>query len=199
MRKMVVAGISISLLAMIIFTACGNTQIDIKGGSSVSVSSVHINLENSSDDTASVLSESASSVITSSNKAFNSNKVTSSQMSTSSKEVYSKNENSSSSNVEKAYSEYTKEEIEKLNMEDNKVAVQIKKDYVKKKFTVADFPEVDGTNIYIYDVMLDVNGALDIYITLKEHNKQEVFEAMKKLEKNQYVEKAYPLIIYTTN
>ena len=191
MRKMV--------LAMIIFTACGNTQIDIKGGSSVSVSSVHINLENSSDDTASVLSESASSVITSSNKAFNSNKVTSSQMSTSSKEVYSKNENSSSSNVEKAYSEYTKEEIEKLNMEDNKVAVQIKKDYVKKKFTVADFPEVDGTNIYIYDVMLDVNGALDIYITLKEHNKQEVFEAMKKLEKNQYVEKAYPLIIYTTN
>jgi hypothetical protein len=199
MRKMVLAGISISLLAMIIFTACGNTQIDIKGGSSVSVSSVHINLENSSDDTASVLSESASSVITSSNKAFNSNKVTSSQMSTSSKEVYSKNENSSSSNVEKAYSEYTKEEIEKLNMEDNKVAVQIKKDYVKKKFTVADFPEVDGTNIYIYDVMLDVNGALDIYITLKEHNKQEVFEAMKKLEKNQYVEKAYPLIIYTTN
>ena len=184
MRKMVLAGISISLLAMIIFTACGNTQIDIKGGSSVSVSSVHINLENSSDDTASVLSESASSVITSSNKAFNSNKVTSSQMSTSSKEVYSKNENSSSSNVEKAYSEYTKEEIEKLNMEDNKVAVQIKKDYVKKKFTVADFPEVDGTNIYI---------------TLKEHNKQEVFEAMKKLEKNQYVEKAYPLIIYTTN
>lgn len=199
MRKMVLAGIAISLLAMIIFTACGNTQIDIKGGSSVSVSSVHINLENSSDDTASVLSESASSVITSSNKAFNSNKVTSSQMSTSSKEVYSKNENSSSSNVEKAYSEYTKEEIEKLNMEDNKVAVQIKKDYVKKKFTVADFPEVDGTNIYIYDVMLDVNGALDIYITLKEHNKQEVFEAMKKLEKNQYVEKAYPLIIYTTN
>ena len=199
MRKMVLAGISISLLAMIIFTACGNTQIDIKGGSSVSVSSVHINLENSSDDTASVLSESASSVITSSNKAFNSNKVTSSQMSTSSKEVYSKNENSSSSNVEKAYSEYTKEEIEKLNMEDNKVAVQIKKDYVKIKFTVADFPEVDGTNIYIYDVMLDVNGALDIYITLKEHNKQEVFEAMKKLEKNQYVEKAYPLIIYTTN
>ena len=199
MRKMVLAGISISLLAMIIFTACGNTQIDIKGGSSVSVSSVHINLENSSDDTASVLSESASSVITSSNKAFNSNKVTSSQMSTSSKEVYSKNENSSSSNVEKAYSEYTKEEIEKLNMEDNKVAVQIKKDYVKKKFTVADFPEVDGTNIYIYDVMLDVNGALDIYITLKEHNKQEVFEAIKKLEKNQYVEKAYPLIIYTTN
>lgn len=76
MRKMVLAGISISLLAMIIFTACGNTQIDIKGGSSVSVSSVHINLENSSDDTASVLSESASSVITSSNKAFNSNKVT---------------------------------------------------------------------------------------------------------------------------
>ena len=65
-----------------------NTQIDIKGGSSVSVSSVHINLENSSDDTASVLSESASSVTTSSNKAFNSNKVTSSQMSTSSKEVY---------------------------------------------------------------------------------------------------------------
>ena len=42
---------------------------------------------------------------------------------------------SSSSNVEKAYSEYTKEEIEKLNMEDNKVAVQIKKDYVKKKFS----------------------------------------------------------------
>lgn len=198
MKKTMTIGMSISLLAGMILTACGDSQATLEGNGSMavpSVSSVSGSSESFSAATSSVLSESASSVATSSNKVTSSTK----SSNISQTEVYSKNESEKKNSVSKPYSEYTKEEIEKLNMEDNKVAVQIKKDYVKKKFTVADFPEVNGTNIYIYDVMLDVNGALDIYITLKEHNKQEVFEAMKKLEKNQYVEKAYPLIIYTTN
>ncbi len=78
MRKIILAGISISLLAGMIFTACENAQTDLKRESSVSVSSVYMNSETFSADIASVLSESASSTVTSSNKAVSSNKITSS-------------------------------------------------------------------------------------------------------------------------
>lgn len=78
MRKTVLAGISISLLAVMMFTACGDTQTNSKGRNSVSASSVHMNLENSSDDTTSVLSESSSSAITSSKKITSSERMVSS-------------------------------------------------------------------------------------------------------------------------
>ena len=149
MRKIVLAGISISLLAGIIFTACGDTQTALKGESSVSASSVYMNSEISSADISSVLSESVSFTMTSSNKAVSSNKITSSEKIVSSnkvtsfKSVSSIQQISSSSKAEKPYSEYTKEEIEKLDMLDNKVVVKIKKEYINRNFTLSDFPEVD--------------------------------------------------------
>lgn len=205
MRKIILAGISISLLAGMIFTACEDAQTDLKRESSVSVSSVYMNSEISSADIASVLSESASSTVTSSNKAVSSNKITSSEKIVSSNKVTSFEsvssiqQISSSSKAEKPYSEYTKEEIEKLDMLDNKVVVKIKKEYINRNFTLSDFPEVDGIDIYIYDVLLEL-GYLNIDITLKKHSKQGVFDAIKKLEKNQFVTEAYPAILaHTTN
>ncbi len=97
---------------------------------------------------------------------------------------------------ERPYSEYTPEEFEKLDIEDNRVVCSIKSKFNDKEFILSDFPEVDGIEIEVYDwSAAGLNTR--VCIILREHSKQGVLEAIKRLEKNQYVARANPdMIVY---
>lgn len=193
MKKVILAGISLCLPAVMLFAACGETKTTSENVSSeappissaaeqADVSSADI-VSASSEEIASVVSEAASSTATSSK-----NKVSSNPPASSKEPESSSSSDGSSSDYEKKYSTYTEEEFEKLDIVDNKVAITIKKEYIHKEFTLADFPEVDGTKIG----NTKFKTFAFVFITLKEHSKPGVLKAIKVLEENQYVESVGP-------
>lgn len=86
MKKVILAGMSISLLAGMILTACSDTQTAVKEESSIPASSVRISAETSSEQKASISSETIASEAVSADKVTSSKKSASSQASISSEE-----------------------------------------------------------------------------------------------------------------
>ena len=125
--------------------------------------------------------------VSSPSSSQNDNTETSSE-DTSSKETSSKNENGESAVISTPYGTFTKEEfVERKDIADNKILIHIKKDYINKDFTLLDFPEIEGINIS----SSSYDDGLFVYITLKEHSKAGVFEAMKLVEDNRYIDYVY--------
>lgn len=79
MKKVILAGMSISLLAGMILTACSDTQTAVKEESSIPASSVRISAENSSEQMTPVSSETNSSEVVSAEQVTSSNTPVSSE------------------------------------------------------------------------------------------------------------------------